>query len=62
MGAVGVDGKGRRRVVVSVGRGGIGRHLGGGIQWGKRRLWSGCVTVMVLRLGDRFVEKASPWA
>ena len=32
--AVGVDGKGRRRVVVSAGRGGIGRHLGGEISGG----------------------------
>ena len=51
MGAVGVDGKGRRRVVVSVGRGGIGRHLGGGIQWGKRRLGGGLWVVMVVVAG-----------
>ena len=42
MGAVGVDGKGRRRVVVSAGRGGIGRHLGGGIGGGNEGLEEGC--------------------
>ena len=57
--AVGVDGKGRRRVVVSAGRGGIGRHLGGGIRGGNEG-FVGRAVMAVLRLVDRYVRKRTP--
>ena len=58
--AVGVDGKGRQRVVVSPGRGGIGRHLGGGISGGNEGSGEGwAVSVMALRVGDPTVTRKS---
>ena len=56
--AVGVDGKGRRRVVVSAGRGGIGRHLGGGIGGGNGGSGETAVCGSAAECwGDRYVKK-----